>query len=433
MNAEWVAQRRSSAFEGRRRFGETTAERIANLSTYIGHQRLVSDWDSSPANLLAEIVRAASELPANLQSITDVARWKADVLIIRGEDGSIKGLRKPRLNLGFRETSRGNLRLDWWVDGDNSDFNYHERDFRHNPGYKDLSEILFIRKFEMMKMKIGQPASGNLEIDLRPVLADVAIGLVEETITSLRASFDVTLYRHFNLKRDESSQLVFYGILTAEEVKAKQIEEERRREEQRVDQLRDELAKWEAKHGIGPGRAVSAWEVMAAARMRIADRLDAMKRLGATLPDGQNALESSIKGVKAILAELNTETPPFDMSEIDGFDPRDTSGNQSIARGERLQDRIRSMVAPEQFTPPSYPIRTYDATASEPAYFGVVSVREMVVRMNEKLRESNQFPISTGDYPTNKAKFARLVRRWQAMDGYVVAEAAPAGPALSMR
>jgi hypothetical protein len=35
--------------------------------------------------------------------------------------------------------------------------------------------------------------------------------------------------------------------------------------------------------------------------------------------------------------------------------------------------------------------------------------------MNSRLLAESRFPITVGDFPTNKAKFSRLAKRWKEM------------------
>lgn len=61
---------------------------------------------------------------------------------------------------------------------------------------------------------------------------------------------------------------------------------------------------------------------------------------------------------------------------------------------------------------PVYPVsRAYSATQVELSQAGVKSVHGLVELLNGRLLREQRLPVTVGDYPTNKAKFRKILLR----------------------
>lgn len=317
-----VAANRDAIFCGRDRFGANTLERCATLALYIGHNRLVSDWSYSPASLLGEVVRAASQLQTTIIRLTDNSNWKLDRLLLKRQDGSVAGIRKPAIILDIEDTSKGNLRLRWFPqfrDDGQTDFTYSRWDFMKSPG-NDVSELLFIRQFRSMTGSLGN-SEGRLEFDIRSIIADIAIGLVEEAIDSLTSSFDVRLDASLVVKRDDHSALASVEVVSALKAEKRAVAQRNAEDDARADQIRDELANWSDTYQMDPQVAVETWRDMALRKTPIRERITYMRdHLGATIFEW-SPLEKDLKRATSLLEEYGAIRGGFNQLPSDNSAP----------------------------------------------------------------------------------------------------------------
>ncbi len=60
---------------------------------------------------------------------------------------------------------------------------------------------------------------------------------------------------------------------------------------------------------------------------------------------------------------------------------------------------------------PVYPSKGFVDSEDDVKAAGFKSLHDLVLQLNQKLIAEGGFPIAVGDYPTNKAKFTRIMQR----------------------
>lgn len=197
------------SYGGKYAFGGTTFDRLKNMDRFIiRHQALPgSDY------LLSELMRGWSEYSGNRKRVLDISRWNAASLVSR-TDGKASVLRKPKITLTLDVTMPGNLRLSWKPQpGFESDFSYTAADFEVRPPYRELGELLFVRKYERNKHMIKEDQGGWWSA-MASHLLSATVSAVEEVADDLAATCDVewltkfAVTRHENTKHIDSCEVV---------------------------------------------------------------------------------------------------------------------------------------------------------------------------------------------------------------------------------
>jgi hypothetical protein len=76
--------------------------------------------------------------------------------------------------------------------------------------------------------------------------------------------------------------------------------------------------------------------------------------------------------------------------------------------------RCRVLTVADRRQIPDYSrLTVYPANEQELAPYGVASVGEFVALANARFIASGSFPVTQGDFPSNRGRFERLVRRYR--------------------
>jgi hypothetical protein len=198
--------------------------------------------------------------------------------------------------------------------------------------------------------------------------------------------------------------------------------------------LKAEIRSWNEKHRIPPQVAVAVWgglpnDMPLDLKIKVLrDQHDAVVDIAG------EAFETDLRRVATIMARLGidpvtpraavhqTTTPQTESPLMAKCAPSSPSRRRTVpAKPAECHDANNAPAAvtpgipASKRTPPAYPTRVFEPGPDELADLGVAGVRELVDLMNERLVADRQFPITTGDYPTTKAKFNKIAKRWRAM------------------
>lgn len=198
-------------------------------------------------------------------------------------------------------------------------------------------------------------------------------------------------------------------------------------------ELRTKLVSWAERYGIDPQIAVGIWRGSSDQGLTSAQKADNLRRQhGAHIEIDVREFERELDQIGSVMAKLGIEpaaavpAPPYSSvpSRIPGRVSRIASTGKTatpIRTRTKPQNEVDGDVAASGKTtsplsPPDYPDRAFDPGSEDLADLGVADARELVKLMNDRLTAVGRFPITAGDYPTTKAKFAKLAKRWKQMN-----------------
>lgn len=198
-------------------------------------------------------------------------------------------------------------------------------------------------------------------------------------------------------------------------------------------ELRSQLRSWTEKYQIDPKIAVGIWRSSSEQDMTTAQKADILRRQhGAHIEIDLREFERQLDRVSSVMEKLGIEpvvaasAPPVAAvhSRVLGRKAQTGSTDKTatpIRTRTKNRYEVDGVVAASRRTtsplsPPDYPDRTFDPCPEDLSNLGVSDARELVELMNERLTAVGQFPITAGDYPTTKAKFLRLAKRWKQLN-----------------
>ncbi|TLX16020.1 hypothetical protein [Rhizobium sp. MHM7A] len=384
-----------------------TVERMCNLSANIAANLPASFNDERKPifshRLLMELQRAWSSMPFALNELNNPANWNIDALLTEKLtwDGEVKALRQPKIVIDVEITKPGNLSVRWFrTDEDIREDAFERRDFERPP-----NELLFVRGFKDAFYDIDRKGDTWRNKFASAVLG-TCIGAVEDVIHLAGANFKIERNWKVDLKYVDDLVVGFEETnnQTRERRRLAPILEEKQRFESEVGMTCEAI--------VGISRAYERNGLSTA-------------RIGAILRDhfsldfaSFSRFSATRKNAERLLGEVNSQPEEVQLTDEQANLSPINPVRESLSVRQALNSRIASATSArdQNNTPkaiPTYPKREHPASDEELAAIGVSSVSELVQRVNDHLLSSNDFPISVGDFPSNKRLFDRLVARYE--------------------
>ena len=183
-------------------------------------------------NLLDQLQYAIETWPQNLETLLDVREWRFDNLIL--EESGAKRLRKPRVKLSAKITTKGNLAFQWHPGGrryskaeDNGFIDVNETDFWRHPlqldekglgQFQARSEIVFIRGIEVIEAIIE---AGHVRLAASLHYCTRAIFLSVKSF--LDVHFEVEQIDDFELVLNSQNEICGWEIINLKTRSKKQL------------------------------------------------------------------------------------------------------------------------------------------------------------------------------------------------------------------
>jgi hypothetical protein len=201
-------------------------------------------------------------------------------------------------------------------------------------------------------------------------------------------------------------------------------------------ELRNELRCWAEKYNLEPQIAVGVWYYISERQLETEEKVDVLRlNHNARIEIDGKKFEQDLDRISDVMRALGIEPKRYSQKistkisakvtlppKRNGDDVDKTGA--IVARRRHLSARSAldgspiSQIKPSSpRKPPNYPARTFNPSGDELANLGVADTHELVRRLNEKLIADRQFPITSGDYPTTKAKFQKIAKRWEQING----------------